>query len=96
MLKFGFKNLITFCLFFSSFLLLLNVNTAFAATVSLSWNPPTANTDGSQLTDLAGYKVYYGTISGYYTQQIDVSNGTTTYTLPMQLFILTSTLKKAR
>lgn len=29
-------------------------------TVSLSWSAPTANTDGSALKDLAGYRVYYG------------------------------------
>ena len=65
---------------FLFFFCLINANTTFAATVNLSWNPPTTNTDGSQLTDLAGYKIYYGTISGYYTQQIDVNN-VTTYTL---------------
>jgi hypothetical protein len=27
----------------------------------LSWSPPQQNTDGSQLTDLAGYRVYTGT-----------------------------------
>jgi hypothetical protein len=27
----------------------------------LSWTPPTQNTDGSALTDLAGYRIYYGT-----------------------------------
>lgn len=30
-------------------------------TVTLSWNPPTENTDGSALVDLDGYKIYYGT-----------------------------------
>lgn len=30
-------------------------------TITLKWTPPTTNTDGSTLTDLAGYKVYYGT-----------------------------------
>ena len=29
--------------------------------VTLSWMPPTENADGSVLTDLVGYKVYYGT-----------------------------------
>lgn len=28
--------------------------------VTLSWTPPTTNTDGSALTDLAGYRIYYG------------------------------------
>jgi hypothetical protein len=26
----------------------------------LSWFPPTQNADGSALTDLAGYRIYYG------------------------------------
>jgi hypothetical protein len=30
------------------------------AQLSLSWKPPTQNTDGSALTDLAGYNVYQG------------------------------------
>lgn len=29
-------------------------------TATLSWSAPTQNTDGSLLTDLAGYRVYYG------------------------------------
>jgi hypothetical protein len=35
------------------------VATAFGSAL-LSWQPPTENTDGSLLTDLAGYKVYWG------------------------------------
>jgi hypothetical protein len=27
---------------------------------TLSWNPPMQNSDGSALTDLAGYRIYYG------------------------------------
>ena len=38
------------------------VQDAFSAEVTLSWDPPTTNADGTPLTDLAGYKVYYGTI----------------------------------
>jgi hypothetical protein len=29
-------------------------------TATLTWNPPTQKTDGTLLTDLAGYKVVYG------------------------------------
>jgi hypothetical protein len=35
--------------------------TTTTASVHLSWQPPTTNTDGTALTDLAGYRVYYGT-----------------------------------
>jgi hypothetical protein len=34
---------------------------------TLSWTPPTQNTDGSALTNLAGYKIYWGTSSNNYT-----------------------------
>jgi hypothetical protein len=40
----------------------------------LSWTPPTTNSDGTPLTDLAGYKVYCGTVSGKYTVKKDVGN----------------------
>lgn len=41
---------------------------------TLSWTPPTENTDGSVLTDLAGYKIYYGTEAGNYTSSITLDN----------------------
>jgi len=44
------------------------------AMASLSWVPPTQNRDGSQLTNLAGYNVYYGTDPSALTQTIQVSN----------------------
>lgn len=46
---------------------------ASAGTAMLSWNPPTQNMDGTPLTDLAGYKIYWGTESGNYTNNINVS-----------------------
>jgi hypothetical protein len=39
----------------------------------LSWQAPTKNVDGSNLTDLAGYKVYYGTSSRNYSQSVTVN-----------------------
>ncbi|HZD53679.1 MAG TPA: putative Ig domain-containing protein, partial [Woeseiaceae bacterium] len=48
--------------------------------VTLSWQAPTKNTDGSALTDLAGYKIYYGLARGEYTESIRIDNpGITTY-----------------
>lgn len=44
---------------------------------TLTWDAPTNNADGTPLTDLAGYKIYYRTPSGYYTEVIDVGNVTT-------------------
>jgi hypothetical protein len=49
-------------------------------TALLSWTPPTENTDNSALTDLAGYKIYYGTSTGSYNDTITISNpGLTSY-----------------
>ncbi len=39
-------------------------------TALLSWTPPTQNTDNSALTDLAGYKIYYGTAPGSYSNSV--------------------------
>ncbi len=43
-------------------------------TALLSWTPPTENTDGSMLADLAGYRVYYGTQPGNYTESVEIAN----------------------
>jgi hypothetical protein len=45
-----------------------------AGTADVSWTPPTTNTDGSTLTNLAGYVIYYGTSASELTQQVQVSN----------------------
>jgi hypothetical protein len=58
---------------------------AFAVTVSaqaatttgsatLSWMPPTQRSDGTALTNLAGYKIRYGTSAGNYTSEVSVAN----------------------
>jgi hypothetical protein len=49
--------------------------TAFSITVgatatgaaTLTWTPPTMNTDGTALTDLAGYRIYWGTAQNNYS-----------------------------
>jgi hypothetical protein len=41
---------------------------------TLRWTPPTQNSDGSALTDLAGYRVLYGQSATALTQTIDVNN----------------------
>ena len=47
---------------------------------TLSWNPPTTNTDGSPLTNLAGYKIYWGTTAGTYPNSATLTNpGLTSY-----------------
>ena len=41
---------------------------------TISWTPPNSNTDNSPLTNLAGYRIYYGTSSGNLTQVLDLPN----------------------
>ena len=40
------------------------------------WNVPTTNADGSPLTDLAGFRVRYGTASQNYTAELEVNDAT--------------------
>jgi hypothetical protein len=47
--------------------------TTTADNVTLSWSAPTENTNGSALTNLAGYIIYYGTSASAMTQTIDVN-----------------------
>jgi hypothetical protein len=55
---------------------------ATSGTATLNWTAPVTNTDGSALTDLAGYHIYYGTSPSALSTAIDVANpGTTTYTV---------------
>ena len=42
--------------------------------VTLNWTPPTRNTDGSTLTNLAGYRVVYGKSSSALTSTVQISN----------------------
>jgi hypothetical protein len=41
--------------------------------VTLSWSAPTENTNGSALTNLTGYIIYYGTSASAMTQTIDIN-----------------------
>jgi hypothetical protein len=43
-------------------------------TAIVSWTPPVQRTDGSALTDLAGYRVYYGKALNSLTRIIDIRN----------------------
>jgi hypothetical protein len=42
--------------------------------VTLSWEPPTENEDGSYLDDLTGYWIYWGNNSGQYTEWMRIDN----------------------
>jgi Putative Ig domain len=58
----------------------ITVDQITLGTATISWNPPTENSDGSALTDLAGYRIYYGRDSNNLTRSIALSNpGLTRY-----------------
>ena len=52
----------------------VTVNHVGIGSTTLSWTPPTQNSDGSPLTDLSGYKIYYGNESGNYHTSIHIDN----------------------
>ena len=41
--------------------------------ITLAWDAPTQNTDGSALTNLQGYQILYGTSAAALTQKISIS-----------------------
>lgn len=60
----------------------INVSSAPSSngTATLSWSPPTQNTDGTTLSNLAGFRISYGSSSGALNQTIEVANpGLATY-----------------
>jgi hypothetical protein len=51
-------------------------------TATLEWIPPVTTTNGATLTNLAGYRIYYGTDVTKLVQRIDVTNaGVATYVI---------------
>jgi len=56
----------------------ITVQPALAGTASLSWSRPTENTDGTPLTDLAGYVIRYGTSSTALNNKTSVASASAT------------------
>jgi hypothetical protein len=49
---------------------------------TLSWEAPTSNTNGTALTDLSGYRIYYGANPQELSQTVQISNvGLQTYVI---------------
>ena len=56
------------------------VSAGSVGSATLSWAPPTSTTSGASLSNLAGYRVYYGNSANSLSQTITVSNpGLTSY-----------------
>jgi hypothetical protein len=54
------------------------VNQMSLGSTTLSWMPPTQNTNGSTLTNLAGYRIYYGRGANAQDQIITINNSSLT------------------
>jgi Fibronectin type III domain len=53
-----------------------------SGSVTLSWEAPTSNTNGSPLTDLSGYRIYYGASPTDLSQTVEITTvGIQTYVL---------------
>jgi hypothetical protein len=58
----------------------ITVTEGSTGSVTLSWQAPDSRTDGSALTNLAGFRIKYGTSSGSYPNVITLNNpGLTSY-----------------
>jgi hypothetical protein len=65
----------------------INASTSYTLTCSwstgsanVSWTPPTTNTDGTALTNLAAFRVYYGTSSTSLTRVSEINDISSTST----------------
>jgi hypothetical protein len=52
-----------------------------SGTLLVTWSAPAKNTDGTPLTDLAGYTIYYGTQPAAYTKSLTIDDPSATYTI---------------
>jgi hypothetical protein len=60
----------------------ITVEQAGPRSFTLSWTAPTQNEDGTALTDLAGYRIYYGTTTGQYSEEVALdSTGTSSHVI---------------
>jgi len=58
----------------------ITVNSGSTGSATLTWTAPTTRTDGSTLTNLAGFNIYYGTAVGNYGTKVPVpGTGVLTY-----------------
>lgn len=56
----------------------IEVTQVALGSVTLSWTPPTTNVDGTPMTDLAGYRIYYGRSATTLDEFVPVTNAGTT------------------
>jgi chitodextrinase len=52
----------------------ITVAQALTTSARVSWRAPTTNVDGTPITGLSGFRVFYGNVSGQYGQSLLVSS----------------------
>lgn len=78
----------------------ITVVAAGPVSYTVEWAAPTLNDDGTPLTDLAGYRIFYGTVSGGYNQEIAINSpGVTSYQIenlaPGTYFLVMTSINSA-
>lgn len=63
-----------------SFAITVNAPVVVTGSATLSWSAPSQNTDGSSITDLAGFKVYHGTSASSLSDVIQLQGTSSNYT----------------
>ncbi len=58
----------------TSFSIMVSATPVTTGSATLSWSPPTERTDGSALTNLAGYKIRYGTAPDAFSTTVSVTS----------------------
>jgi hypothetical protein len=55
----------------------VSVTAPTTGSATVMWTPPTLNADGTPVTTLSGYTVYYGTTQGSLSQSVTVTGAST-------------------
>ena len=66
-------------------IVVLDAQPASSGPAVLSWSRPTQNADGTALTDLAGYRIYYGQAASQLTTTREITDASATTTTINQL-----------
>jgi len=78
----------------------VTVTQSALGSTTLSWNPPTLNSDGSMLSDLTAYKLYYGVAQGDYPNEIYIpDSGISSYVvdnlIPNTYYFVATAIKQS-
>jgi hypothetical protein len=57
----------------------ITVDAVSLGSVTLNWTPPTENEDGTTLTDLDGYRIYWGPSQDNYPNSVTIDSGLSSY-----------------